>query len=78
MLVMDSKADVYKEVFDSLLDADKCLWKAVLDIQDRGDTHLNGLINSLMQIRGEIHTEIMRPIYKQHPELAEQAGFDQD
>lgn len=65
-----------KKIFDLLLEADRKLWDTVLEIQDSGDKKLDEFVKPLMKIRGEIHVEFMRPIYKKHPELAELAGFD--
>lgn len=73
---MDTDFDAYKRVFDLLLEADQKIWSAVLEIQDGNTKELERLIQPLMQLRGEIHVELMRPIYTKYPELAKLAGFD--
>lgn len=73
---MSTDFDAYKKIFDLLLEADKNIWGAVLEIQDGDANQLEGFIQPLMEMRGEIHVEFMRPIYTKYPEIAKLAGFD--
>ncbi len=72
---MDNSKDINKEVFEYLLAADQNIWSAIQKIMDSNDEKLKEQAKPLMLLRGEIHTEFMRPIYKEYPELAEKAGF---
>lgn len=73
---MNTDYEAYKKIFDLLLEADKSIWSAVLEIQDGDAKQLESFIKPLMQMRGEIHVEFMRPIYTKYPEIAKLAGFD--
>lgn len=75
---MSQEYDSNKKIFDLLLEADKNIWNAVLEIQNGDAKNLESFMKPLMKIRGEIHVEFMRPIYKKYPELAKLAGFDAD
>jgi len=75
VLTMDNEFE--KKVFDLLLEADQSIWKAVVEMRDSESKPLEKLVQPLMKIRGEIHVEFMRPIYKKYPKLAEMAGFDE-
>ena len=75
---MDNEFEKYKKVFDLLLEADKNIWKAVVEMRDSEIKPLEKLVQPLMIIRGEIHVEFMRPIYKKYPEIAKMAGFDEE
>ena len=76
MLTMDNEFEEYKKAFDLLLEADKNIWKAVVEMRDGGSKELEKFVQPLMKIRGDIHVEFMRPIYKKYPKIAEMAGFD--
>jgi hypothetical protein len=76
LLDMDKDYEAHKKIFDLLLEADRNIWNAVLEIQDGDAKQLEELVKPLMRARGEIHVELMRPIYKKYPALAELAGFD--
>lgn len=78
LLIMDKKFDQYKTILDYLLEADKCIWNAVLEINELDDEQLGKFVQPLMQLRGEIHVDFMRPIYTKYPELAQLAGFDEE
>jgi hypothetical protein len=78
MLAMSKELDEFKNVFDQLLEADKSIWNAVMKIRDHDIKQLEYFVEPLMKMRGDIHTEFMRPIYKKYPELAKEAGFDAD
>ena len=73
---MSTDFDASKKIFDLLLEADKNIWGAVLEIQDGDAKQLESFIQPLMKMRGEIHVEFMRPIYTKYPEIAKLAGFD--
>lgn len=73
---MDNEFEEYKKAFDLLLEADKNIWKAVVEMRDGGSKELEKFVQPLMKIRGDIHVEFMRPIYKKYPKIAEMAGFD--
>lgn len=75
---MSDEFNQCKSVFDCLLDADQKLWQAVCEIRDTPIEQLNGYVEALMTMRGELHVEFLRPIYKKYPELARSAGFDTD
>jgi len=78
VLIMDSEFEEFRKVFDLLLEADKKIWAAVVEIQDGEIKQLEKFVQPLMQIRGDIHVEFMRPIYKKYPEIAKIAGFDEE
>jgi hypothetical protein len=73
---MNTDFDAYKKIFDLLLEADKNIWNAVLEIRDGDAKQLESFIQPLMKVRGEMHVEFLRPIYKKYPEIAKLAGFD--
>lgn len=75
---VDETDKIYELVFDDLLAADEKIWAAIVKIQENNLADLKSFAKPLMQVRGEIHTEFMRPIYKKHPELAKKAGFGDD
>lgn len=72
---MSDHFELYEQIFNYLLKADQNLWEAVLKIQDGESEGLTSLVPSFMAVRGELHAELMRPIYQKFPELAEKAGF---
>ena len=74
---MNNEFEEYKKVFDFLLEADKNIWKAVVEMRDSENKQLEKFVQPLMKIRGDIHVEFMRPIYKKYPKIAEMAGFDE-
>ena len=73
---MDKEFEQFKKVFDLLLEADKKIWAAVVEIQDGEIKQLEKFVQPLMKLRGDMHIEFMRPIYKQYPKIAEMVGFD--
>lgn len=73
---MNNEFEKYKRIFYYLLEADKNIWEAVLEVEDCEVQELKQLIPLLMNTRGDIHTELMRPLYKKYPKLAKDAGFD--
>ena len=75
---MDSEFEQFKKVFDLLLEADKKIWAAVSEIKDGEIKPLEKFVPPLMKLRGDIHVEFMRPIYKKYPKIAEMAGFDEE
>lgn len=75
---MKDEYEEWKRVFDLLLDADKKIWEAVLAAQADERYRLNWTIEPLMGLRGELHVELLRPIYKRFPEIAKAAGMDLD
>lgn len=78
MLVMENEFDKFKKIFDLLLEADKNIWEAVVEIRDRDIKQLEDFVQPLMKIRGDIHVDFMRPIYKRYPKIAEMAGFAEE
>jgi len=66
---------LYQEVFELLIKADEELWSAVKTLHAAKDQSCIDFAKTLLELRGEIHSEAMRPIYKKYPELAEKAGF---
>ena len=78
MLIMDKEFEEFKKVFDLLLEADKKIWAAIVEIKDGEIKQLEKFVRPLMKIRGDIHIEFMRPIYKKYPKIAEMAGFDEE
>ena len=60
-----------EKLFKKLIEIDKNIWDVVLYIQDNVDCESNDTIINLMDIRGQLHTECLRPIYKKHPALAD-------
>ncbi len=74
---MDNEFEEYKKVFDFLLEADRNIWKAVVEMRDSENKQLERFIQPLMKLRGDLHVEFMRPIYKKYPKIAEMAGFDE-
>lgn len=76
MLTMDNEFEEYKKIFDLLLLADKNIWEAVVEIRHGEIKQLENFVQPLMKLRGEMHVEFMRPIYKKYPKIAEMAGFD--
>lgn len=77
VLIMDNEFEQFKKVFDLLLEADKKIWAAVSEIKDGEIKPLEKFVQPLMKLRGDIHVEFMRPIYKKYPKIAEMAGFDE-
>ena len=75
---MKNQEKINKEVFECILAADQSIWSAVQKILDSDNEELKELAKPLMLLRGEIHTEFMRPIYKRYPALAEEAGFGEE
>ena len=67
-----------KRLFSLLIEADQKLWEAVMAIQENKIAGLDGYASKLMETRGHIHVEFMRPLYKKFPELATLAGMDAD
>ena len=76
MLTVDNEFEQCKKVFDLLLEADKKIWAAVVEIRDGEIKQLEKFVQPLMKLRGDMHVEFMRPIYKKYPKTAEMAGFD--
>lgn len=76
MLTMDNEFEEYKKIFDLLLLADKNIWEAVVEIRHGEIKQLENFVQPLMKLRGDMHVEFMRPIYKKYPKIAEMAGFD--
>ena len=74
---MDDQFEKYKKIFDCLLEADRNIWQAVVEIGDGGNGQLDKFVQPLMNIRGDLHVEFMRPIYKKYPKIAEMAGFNE-
>lgn len=74
---MDREFEQFKKVFDLLLEADKMIWAAVTEIRDHEIQQLEQFVQPLMKLRGDIHVDFMRPIYKKYPKIAEMAGFDE-
>lgn len=66
-----------ENLFRMLLEADEKLWGIVLAIEDEGMGEFESFIPQLMQMRGDLHVQFMRPIYKKYPELATEAGLDE-
>jgi len=75
---MSTELDKYSKVFELLLEADKKLWEAVLEIREDNLDELEKHVKPLMELRGNIHVDFMRPMYKKYPILAEKAGFDNE
>ena len=75
---MNNTDKSYELVFESLIAADKNIWEAILQVQESGDADLKKLAKPLMHLRGEMHTEFMRPIYKKYPDLAAKGGFNDE
>lgn len=73
---MDDEFEEYKKIFDLLLQADKNIWEAVIEIRNGEIKQLEKFVQPLMKLRGDMHVEFMRPIYKKYPKIAELAGFD--
>lgn len=73
---MNNDFEQCKKVFDMLLKADNSIWEPVIEIQNSNNKQLEEFIQPLMNLRGEIHVEFMRPIYQKYPEIAKIAGFD--
>lgn len=78
MLIMDNEFEQFSRIFSLLLEADKKIWAAVLEIRNDGMSQLEDFVQPLMKLRGELHVEFMRPLYKRYPELAKTAGFDSE
>ena len=76
--MMDDEFEEHKKVFDLLLSADKNIWEAVVEIRDGEIKQLEKFVQLLMKLRGEMHIEFLRPIYKKYPKIAEMAGFDKE
>ena len=76
--MMDDEFEEHKKVFDLLLSADKNIWEAVVEIRDGEIKQLEKFVQPLMKLRGEMHIEFLRPIYKKYPKIAEMAGFDKE
>ncbi len=76
VLTMDDEFEEYKKIFDLLLQADKNIWEAVIEIRNGEIKQLEKFVQPLMKLRGDMHVEFMRPIYKKYPKIAELAGFD--
>ncbi|MFZ5929836.1 MAG: hypothetical protein ACOY15_01330 [Pseudomonadota bacterium] len=75
---MDNEFEEYKKIFDLLLLADKNIWEAVVEIRHGEIKQLENFVQPLMKLRGDMHVEFMRPIYKKYPKIAEMAGFDME
>ncbi len=75
---MSNEFDKYQEVFDPLLEADKNIWRAVLEVEDCDIKQLKEFVQALMKLRGHIHVEFMAPMYKKYPELAKIFGSDDE
>jgi len=74
---MNSDFERSTKIFDLLLEADRNIWAAVLEIRDGEVEELKKLVQPLMKLRGALHVEGMRPIYTRYPELAKIAGLDE-
>ena len=76
VLTMGDDFEQFKKVFDLLLEADKKIWEAVVEIRDGEIKKLEGFVQPLMKLRGDMHVEFMRPIYKKYPKIAKMTGLD--
>lgn len=74
---MNNEFQQFQKVFSLLLEADRKIWEAVIEIRNYDNKQLTQLVNPLMKLRGEMHIEFMRPIYKKYPKIAEKYGFDE-
>ena len=78
LAVMKSESENLEEIFRLLLEADRKLWEAVAAIHEN-ETALSALfIQPIMQMRGDIHVNFLRPMYKKFPELEKKFGLDDE
>lgn len=74
---MNREFQHYEHIFKLLLEADSKIWEAVTAIQDEEDSSLKDYLYPLMEVRGALHVQLFRPMYKRFPELAEASGMNE-
>lgn len=75
---MQSECEEIEEVFQLILEASEKLWEAVAALHEKETTFSNSLVQPLMQMRGDIHVNLLRPMYMKFPELGTKFGLDGD
>lgn len=73
---MQSEKEYLDEVFRLVLEASSKLWEAVVAIHEHETALSKSFVQPIMQMRGEMHINFLRPMYKKFPELATKYGLD--
>jgi hypothetical protein len=60
-----------EELFKEFVEIDNKIWSTINFIQKKKGCESNTEIMKLMELRGQLHNDCMRPIYKEFPELAD-------
>jgi hypothetical protein len=72
---MNTERENLEEVFRLAMEASGKLWNAVAAAHDNRTPLSDSLVQALMQLRGELHVSVLRPMYKKYPELATKFGL---
>ncbi len=75
---MKSESENIEDVFRLIMEASEKLWEAVAAIHENESTLAASFTQPLMQMRGDIHVKLLRPLYKKHPYLATKFGLDDE
>jgi hypothetical protein len=75
---MKRENDEFEELFRFILEADQKIWQAVGSISESETEFADSMVEALMQIRGEIHLKVLRPVYKRFPDLLVKFGLEGD
>ncbi len=60
-----------KAIFSKAVQLNKDIWKLIEDIQYFTNEIDNEQIRKFVDLSGHLHVEILRPLYKKHPELVQ-------
>lgn len=61
--------DVDRDFFNKVLSIDKMLWDLIKQLSANDHDVCDEHARKIIKISGEIHVDIMRPLYKKYPDL---------
>lgn len=75
---MRTEPEMLEEVFRLVSEASGKLWEAVAIAREEETELSASFTQQLMQMRGDMHVKLLRPIYKKYPEIATKFGLDDE
>ena len=75
---MSTERETIEDVFRLVIEASGKLWDAVAVIGESESERAASLVQPLMQARGNLHVQLLRPMYLRYPELATKFGLDEE
>ncbi len=58
-----------RDLFNNIHSIDKMLWNLIEQLSSNENDVSDHFARKIMKISGDIHMDIMRPLYKKHPDL---------